>query len=180
MQRWLILTVFLAGLTLGISGTIMAPRLIHRYVPDRFLPEALQSKQVLVDGTVVAKQREQDRLLLTVHTAEGAVLATFTQKVPEIDLLVQQGDTLSLYLRRYEPFVMDPTIGRVKKPQPFGRLEGREPPPSPPVAPPRPAQKAVPKEAAPAKETVSPKETAPSKETAPPKETPPPKETAPR
>ncbi|MBI2369318.1 MAG: hypothetical protein HYV08_03620 [Deltaproteobacteria bacterium] len=63
----------------------------------------------------MAKQREEDRLLLTVLTPRGAILATFRQKVAEIDLLVDVGDTLTLGLPRYEPFLADPRIERVRK-----------------------------------------------------------------
>jgi hypothetical protein len=69
-----------------------------------------------VEGIVVKKQQEVDRLLLTISAPEGAILATFKQKVTEIALLVDEGDTVSMNLRRYEPFVEDPTVVRVRKP----------------------------------------------------------------
>jgi hypothetical protein len=43
------------------------------------------------------------------------VLATFTKRVAEIDLLIEPGDTIALALRSDEPFVDDPQIERVKR-----------------------------------------------------------------
>jgi hypothetical protein len=46
------------------------------------------------------------------------VLATFKQRVPEIDLLVDTGDHVTLGITSYEPFVEDPKILGVKKAKP--------------------------------------------------------------
>ncbi len=97
------------GLAIGIAGTILGPQLAGPY-----LPPAMKSG-VSVEGTVVAKQREPDRLLLTVRAEEGSTLVTFTKKVPEIDLLVEETDTIVLALRHYQPFIKDPEILRVEK-----------------------------------------------------------------
>ncbi len=134
MKTWMIVLILLIGIAFGVSGTILAPRLAGPY-----LPESFRAKTEVVEGEVERKLREQDRLLLTVQTSQGTVLATFKQKVAEIDLLVQKGDTLTLALRRYEPFVQDPTIERVRKQEaakpepakqePAPRPKGSEPPP---------------------------------------------------
>ncbi|MBF8261890.1 MAG: hypothetical protein HW376_1419 [candidate division NC10 bacterium] len=113
MKAWVIVLILLIGVALGVSGTILAPKLAGPY-----LPESFRAKAEVVEGEVDRKLREQDRLLLTVQTSQGTVLATFKQKVAEIDLLVQKGDTVTLALRRYEPFVEDPAIERVRKLQP--------------------------------------------------------------
>jgi len=113
MKTWIIVLILLIGVALGVSGTILAPKLAGPY-----LPESFRAKAEVVEGEVDRKLREQDRLLLTVQTSQGTVLATFKQKVAEIDLLVQKGDTVTLALRRYEPFVEDPAIERVRKLQP--------------------------------------------------------------
>jgi hypothetical protein len=113
MKAWVIVLILLIGVALGVSGTILAPKLAGPY-----LPESFQAKTEVVEGEVDRKSREQDRLLLTLQTSQGTVLATFKQKVAEIDLLVQKGDTVTLALRRYEPFVEDPAIERVRKLQP--------------------------------------------------------------
>ncbi len=78
----------------------------------------------------------RDRLLLTVQTSQGSFLVTFKKKVAEIDLLVQQGDTLTLALRRYEPFVDEPAIERVRRLDPTPRPKAHALPSSPGAAAP--------------------------------------------
>lgn len=114
MKLWLSILILLVGIALGVTGTLLAPQFAGQYLPGVF-----QTKPQVVEGEVERKLREQDRLLLTVQTSQGTVLATFKKKVAEIDLLVQKGDTLTFVLRRYEPFVEDPTIERVRKPEPM-------------------------------------------------------------
>ena len=114
MKGTLILLVFLLGIAIGVGGAMIAPDMAGPYLP--YLPESFSAKKTeTVDGEVVRKVREGDHLLLTVQTSQGTVLATFRKKVAEIDLLVQQGDALTLNLSRYEPFVNDPAIERVRK-----------------------------------------------------------------
>lgn len=108
---------FVVGLALGVAIGIMGPR-----VAGPYLPEALRGKVELVEGEVTQKLREPDRLLLTVVTARGAILATFKKKVPEVDLLVAEGDAVTLALHRFEPFVEDPAILSVKKRKPADGL----------------------------------------------------------
>lgn len=100
---------FLVGLAIGVAGMILVPRFA-----DPYLPRALKPA-VSVEGKVVAKQREADRLLLTVRTKEGSTLITFTKQIPEIDLLVEDTDTVVLSMKRYRPFVENPEILRVAK-----------------------------------------------------------------
>ena len=114
MKGTLILLVFLLGIAIGVGGAMIAPDMAGPYLP--YLPPAFSVKKMeTVEGEVVRKVREGDHLLLTVQTSQGTVLATFRKKVAEIDLLVQQGDALTLNLSRYEPFVNDPAIERVRK-----------------------------------------------------------------
>jgi hypothetical protein len=111
MKGTLIFLIFLLGIAVGVGGMMVAPDMVAPY-----LPAALSVKNpVTVEGEVVRKVREGDHLLLTVQTTQGTVLATFRKKVAEIELLVQQGDTLTLTVSRYEPFVSDPAIERVRK-----------------------------------------------------------------
>ena len=111
MKGTLILLVFLLGITIGVGGTMFAPDMAGPYMPEAFSAKKTET----VEGEVVRKVREGDHLLLTVQTSQGTVLATFRKKVAEIDLLVQQGDAMTLNLSRYEPFVNDPAIERVRK-----------------------------------------------------------------
>ncbi len=102
--------IFVVGLVLGVVAGLFAPNVLG----DR-LPGAVRRSEALVTGIVLARQREPDRLLLTVETSEGALLATIREKIEEIGLLVDIGDTLTFELRRYSPFIDDPTIAGVRK-----------------------------------------------------------------
>ncbi|UCF20772.1 MAG: hypothetical protein JSU87_05020 [Gemmatimonadota bacterium] len=104
------LVSFTVGFILGIVAALVAQPLLG----DR-LPEAVTGKRQLVAGVVSAKQREGDRLLLTVNTPLGATLVTFQKRVAEISLLVERGDSLTLALGAYQPFLEDPQITRVAK-----------------------------------------------------------------
>jgi hypothetical protein len=105
--------LFLFGLVLGILGTIFLPNYVRPYIP-----EWAMGKTVVVKGTVAAKQKKENILLLNVTTPEGALLATFTKKVDEINLLINEKDTIEFTLPKYMPFIEDPKIIRVVKEQP--------------------------------------------------------------
>jgi hypothetical protein len=105
--------LFFVGLVLGAALVMIGPRVARPY-----LPEAFWGKVEAVEGEVIRKQREPDRLLITVVTPRGAILATFRRKIPEVDLLVAEGDAVTLNLRRFEPFVDDPAIQSVRKKTP--------------------------------------------------------------
>ena len=110
MKLWRDALVFLVGLAVGVALVLIGPRVAGPYLPD-----ALRGKAEIVEGEVARKLREQDRLLVTVVTARGAMLVTFRQKVSEVDLLVGEGDKLTLRVRRFEPFLEDPAIQSVRK-----------------------------------------------------------------
>lgn len=109
-RRW---PWLLAGLALGVAATLLVPRYLTPYLPAPF-----RSGELQVQGPVLAEQREEDRLLLTVETEQGAILATFRRQVEEIALLVDEGDTVTLGLRKYAPFVEEPTLMGVYKGRP--------------------------------------------------------------
>ena len=102
--------IFLIGLALGVLGAVLLPGLLGPY-----LPTSLQGSEETLAGLVTAKERQDDKLLLTVDSQRGAVLATFSRKVAEISLLVDEGDSVTLAVRLVEPFVEDPTIREVHK-----------------------------------------------------------------
>lgn len=110
MKVRVVFVAFVLGLALGIAGTLWAPQYLEPYVPT-----LTPGKDGAVEGTVVRKQLEAKRLLLTLSTSQGAVLAIFKNKIAEIDLLVDEDDIVTFRLRRYEPFVDDPPIQRVQK-----------------------------------------------------------------
>jgi len=114
------LTWFLIGLAVGIVGTIFVPDLVRPYLPGSLRGEAQE-----VAGIVEAKSREPERLLLTIGGDAGAVLVTYTKQVPEIDLLVEPGDSVVLAVREYAPFVENPSLRRVQKAGEFGRTVRR-------------------------------------------------------
>ena len=108
---WIFLLIFLVGVGLGLGAPSVAPKYLGPYFPKN-----LMKSRVGVQGTVVKKQLEDDRLLLTISAPDGALLATFQTKITEISLLIDEGDSVTLDVRVYAPFVADPPILRVKKP----------------------------------------------------------------
>ncbi len=111
MKMW---TGLLGGLMLGFLSAVMmnlfAPELLDPYTRQFIPSDQIES----VRGTVVKKQRDSARLLLTLSTSKGVLLATFTQKLEELDLLIAEGYTITIRLRTYSPFVENPVIERVE------------------------------------------------------------------
>ena len=103
---------FVFGLILGILCTIYLPKYVRPY-----LPESIVGKETVVKGTVAAKEKKGDALLLTVSTPEGALLATFKKKADEVNLLINEKDEIQFTLPKYMPFIDDPKIIRVVKEQ---------------------------------------------------------------
>jgi hypothetical protein len=112
MQKQSYVAPFVFGLILGILCTIFLPKYVRPYIP-----ESIMGKTVVVKGTVVAKQKKENTLLLTVNTPQGALLATFDKKVDETNLLINEQDTIEFSLPKYLPFIDDPKIIRVVKEQ---------------------------------------------------------------
>lgn len=104
------IALFLAGVLVG--GLLVA---LFRPLIEPAVRNVLNIEEASTEGRVVAKRMQGERLLLTVDGDEGTVLATFTRRVPEIDLLVEEGDQLRLGVGRYEPFVEDPDVLAVHK-----------------------------------------------------------------
>ncbi len=121
MRAWIIpTTLFCLGLGFGLSIPIVGPHYMEPYIPN-FLQKPLHP----LEGVVTNKQRDQDRLLMTVTTKDGTILATFKKQVAEIDLLVEEQDSITLDVKQYEPFVNDPPVLKVNKQVP----QGNTPPP---------------------------------------------------
>jgi hypothetical protein len=133
MRGWVILTVtLLIGIALGIGAATRGPAFVAPY-----LPKTVNGAPARIVGQVVRKQRDGNRLLVKVDTAQGPLLATFTQKVADLDVLLDPGDTVTLGTNAgYETFVNDPTLEGVKSP---GRTEPAPAQPSPPGNPKIPA-----------------------------------------
>jgi hypothetical protein len=110
MKGTVLFVTLLVGIALGVAGTVYAPHYVKSFLPGPSKPRAGG-----VEGRVTAELPEADRLLLTVSTPEGATLVTFNRKMKEIDLLVDEGDSVTLDLKYYSPFVTNPAILRVRK-----------------------------------------------------------------
>jgi hypothetical protein len=122
---------FVFGLVLGILGTVFLPNYVRPY-----LPQWVTGKAIVVKGTVTAKQKTENALLLTVDTPDGVLLATFKKKVDEINLLVNEKDAIEFTLPKYMPFIDDPKIIRVVKEQePAPERAAPEPAPAPVAKP---------------------------------------------
>ena len=122
---------FLSGCILGILCAIYLPAYVRPYLPD-----TLDGKETVVKGTVTAKEKKADALLLTVNTPEGALLATFKKKADEVSLLINEKDEIQLTLPKYLPFIDDPNIIGVVKGQQAAPVEAQ-------ATPPKPAEKSV-------------------------------------
>ena len=90
-----------------------------------YLPKAVSGLGDHIDGQVVRKQRDGNRLLVKISTAQGPMLVTFTQKVADLDVLLDSGDTVTLGTPGYATFVDDPILERVKEP---ARAQSPSPP----------------------------------------------------
>lgn len=104
------LLIFVLGVIVGLLLAILGQPVLNA-----LLPEGWGGGAQATTGQVVAKRLQDDRLLLTLESEDGAVLATFQQRVPEIDLLIEEGDRVTLGITSYEPFVEDPKVLGVKK-----------------------------------------------------------------
>lgn len=120
----------IGGLILGFASAVMvdrmAPELLSPYTQDLIPVDQVEP----IKGTVEKKQREANRLLLTLATPKGVLLATFSKKVDELDLLIAEGYAVTIRLKNYSPFVENPKVERVDAIP--GRPKGEPPAPSSP------------------------------------------------
>jgi hypothetical protein len=110
-RGWLILGVtLLVGIILGFGIATRGPTLIAPY-----LPKAVGGgSSVRVEGQVVRKQRDGNRLLVKVETAQGPMLVVFTEKAPDLDVLLDPGDRITLLTPGgYTTFVDNPALEHV-------------------------------------------------------------------
>ncbi len=105
------LITLLIGIAFGVGITVYAPDLIRKYLPSD-MGGSLRN----IEGTVVAKEKKDRELLVTINTDEGAMLSTFRKNLDKIDLLVGVNDIVEIKISGYRPFIDDPIIARVKKP----------------------------------------------------------------
>src|SRR5437867_3053972 len=124
MRGWVILLgTFLVGVIVGIGAANRGPALIAPY-----WPKPISGSGTHVEGQVIRKQRDGNRLLVKIATAQGPMLITFTQKATDLDVLLDPGDTVTLVTPGYATFVDDPIVEHVK-------AAGHTPSPPPPSSP---------------------------------------------
>jgi len=112
MRGWVILLgTFLGGVVVGFGAANRGPALIAPY-----FPKVGSGSGERIEGQVVRKQRDGNRLLVKITTAQGPMLVRFTQKVADLDVLLDPGDTVTLVIPSYATFVEDPLLERVKEP----------------------------------------------------------------
>lgn len=112
MKSFAILIVLLVGIAIGVAATVYGPGYV-----EPLLPWVGKAAKGGIEGQVTQKRLERDRLLVTLKSPEGMILVTFREKIPEIDLLVEKGDMVTLKIKGYRPFVDDPGINMVRKPE---------------------------------------------------------------
>jgi hypothetical protein len=106
---WLI---FVLGLVLGSLATL---GVVQRAIP--YLRLAVFDRGAAFEGEVLRKEAAEGELRLRISSSEGVMLATFTQNLEEIGLLVEEGDLVAFSIPQYTPFVQNPDIQRVRKPE---------------------------------------------------------------
>ena len=102
---------FFLGLIAGAIGVVVAPSWWQSLLPEALFPGGS------MESVVLGKSQEEGRLLLKLETDGGVLLATFTERVEEIDLLVEEGARVTLGVAQYQPFLTDPRLDRVVKPE---------------------------------------------------------------
>lgn len=112
MRGWVILIgTFLVGVVVGVGVADIGPALIASY-----LPRTVSGLSEHLEGQIVRKQRDGNRLLVKVSTTKGPMLVTFTQKATDLDVLLDPGDTVTLATSGYATFIEDPVLDRVREP----------------------------------------------------------------
>ena len=93
------------------SGSAPRPWICASSRPSASVSEAGKH----IEGQVVRKQRDGNRLLVKISTAQGPMLVV-TQKVADLDVRLDSGDTVTLITSGYPTFVDDPVLERIKEP----------------------------------------------------------------
>src|SRR2546430_14174190 len=108
MRGWLILVgTLLVGMVVGFGAATRGPALIAPY-----LPKAGGGAGESIEGQVVRKQREGNRLLVKVNTAQGPMIVTFSQKVADLDVVLDPVGPVTLVHPGLATFVENPVPER--------------------------------------------------------------------
>lgn len=111
MKSYAVVILLILGIVAGIAATKYGPGLLKPMLPQGMTRDTAKT----VEAIVIDKRKESGTLLLTVDSEEGAMLVTFNTKVSEIDLLVKKGYIVTFGIKKYEPFVTNPVIKKVKR-----------------------------------------------------------------
>src|SRR5690242_5047880 len=112
MRGWTVLIgTLLVGVVVGFTVANRGPAFMAPYVH-----KASSGNGEHIEGQVVRKQREGNRLLVKINTAQGPMLVTFTQRVADFDVLLDPGDIVTLTIPGYATFVEDPVFEKIKGP----------------------------------------------------------------
>ena len=111
MRGWVVLiSTLIVGMALGLGIATKGSALLSAY-----LPKSLNGPGERIEGEVVRKQRDGNRLLVKITTTQGPALVTFTQKVADLDVLLDPGDTITLVTAGRATFIDDPVLERVQR-----------------------------------------------------------------
>ena len=122
MRGWVILiSTLVVGIAIGAAGAMKLPTRV-----DAYLPAVLRPSETHLTGPVLGKQRERDRVLLKIAADHQVLVATFTEKIPEVDLLVAVSDTVTLDVPgKLQSFVENPFIQAVTRGTPATQAPAR-------------------------------------------------------
>ena len=104
-----VLIALFIGLLLGAAAAIVLPRYLGPRLPARFRPGQR------VEGIVVDKTLDGDRLLLKVRAGDQMFLSTFFERWKEVDFLVERNDMVTLVVSGGDPFLENPPIEKVRR-----------------------------------------------------------------
>lgn len=105
-----IMVALLFGVLVGVAGTLLVPRWLGPRLPLRFRPGNR------VEGRVLDKTLDGDRLLLTIQAGDDKYLSTFFERWKEVDFLVEPQDMVTLVVSGNDPFLENPPIEKVRRP----------------------------------------------------------------
>jgi len=111
LRGWVILScTLIIGIVLGLGIAMKGPGLF-----SGSQPKAINGPGERIEGEVVRKQRDGNRLLVKITTLQGPALVTFAQKAADLEVPLDPGDTLILVSTGHATFIDDPVLERVQR-----------------------------------------------------------------
>jgi predicted nucleotidyltransferase len=87
----ILVVTLMVGFVLGFGAATRGPAFVAPY-----LPKSVSGPGERLEGQVVRKQRDGNRLLVKIVTAQGPMLVSFTQKASDLDVLIDPAQGISL------------------------------------------------------------------------------------